>query len=265
MTAAVDYLLSPLEYDAVCTDLGIDEMPYPVPYTRHGGTMAERDELLGKARESLSAKGYRERDEVVPGIADVLSTVTRASATVDVLAFDGSPVRAVAGRRGRASALVMADRGEYVLRAVTGMSVSDALLALFPEWPAGPGQSISVPWQAFAELGGLQEGGDGDEMDPFFDPAEPSETEVLRRHGLSLSDAGRVSTIAKEHVRGGQFCVSVREPRRDRMRRERVVFSFYDIAAGRYLLVNDGAWVSITPADAKRIAGRIEHAVQQAN
>ncbi|WP_156365141.1 ESX secretion-associated protein EspG [Sciscionella sediminilitoris] len=261
MPRGVEYVLSFLEYDYVCEELGIGEMPYPVELVRHGKTMAERAELFEQARESLVGKGFADPDGIDGTLARLLSEVSSARHLVDVLAFDGGVVRAVAAHDGDHCLLVMIDAGEVIVRSID-LPLGTVLLSLFPETPAGPGQSFPVPLRAFLEIAEAESG--EAPPDPFAMGQEDEATRILQRYGLSAMDAVRVCAIAEERVRGGQFGVSTRLPRRGTQSREGMVLSFFDTKSGRYLMINDGEWVSITPADANRIARRIEEAVAEA-
>lgn len=115
--------------------------------------------------------------------------------------------------------------------------------------PGEPGQqrAISVPADALAKA--LEE----DEDDPFGGDVE--EDVALVKAGLSPQDAATVLELANTRRAGGQFGVS------RGTRRATTIVTWFDTHQGRYLMVSAGSWLSIAPADNKRIEHRLADVV----
>jgi hypothetical protein len=63
---------------------------------------------------------------------------------------------------------------------------------------------------------------------------------------------------------GGQFGINTRRRSRGGMNREPTLVTWFDTSSGRYLVVREQDWVSVTPTGTDRIATRIDQLLANA-
>lgn len=222
--------LTPAQFDALWSDLGLGRLPYPLDVPRTG----RREHLaeLGGDRSHAEA---------------LLHVIANHTTAIDLVADVRGPVRALVAGDGRTGVLVTA--GEWVeLTAIrpTGLVVS--LLGVLPQQEAGPGHALSIPLDVLDRAAELYEGDDsGDAWGGELD-----ERSAFVRAGLSTTDASLMAELTTTRVAGGQFGVSHAGDRSP------LVITWFDTPRGRYLMVRDGDWLSVAPADNGRIAARID-------
>ena len=233
-------VLTAAEFPALWAELELGRTPYPLD-------LPESDDAAAVSREL--------RREVEPW----LSLLGDHTIAVDLVADVAGPVRAVAASNGRAAVLAECDADGVRLTPIRPNGLVTALLGLLPSRDAGPGHSLSVPVDALRQAAQLVDGAD-DDADYDDIPWGASgggldERTALTKAGLSPTDAVLLSELTKARTAGGQFGVSYQD--RGRHRHPKVV-TWFDTPHGRYLMVNDGRWLSIAPADPARLAARVE-------
>jgi hypothetical protein len=250
VTVGTDYELSAREFDFLWEHLELGRLPYPLDVPSNGATLEERAELRA---ETMAALRFDSR------ITDLLRVLAAPKVSVDTVGFGDGPIRGLAATDGNLGTLVAIDGGTLSFAAIRPTSLSRSIVEVLPSGESGPGHAISVPHQA------MQRAVNGEDDDPFGDG---DEREILMSNGVSGEDATMLVELADRRVRGGQFGVttssratSVRAGARIRAK---TMITWFDTAEGRYLMVHDGTWISVAPADAGRIAHRIDELLRTA-
>jgi hypothetical protein len=135
--------------------------------------------------------------------------------------------------------------------AIRPSALAASVVLVMPSGQPGRGQAMSVSYEA------LRRAADSDEAD--YDPfAADVERDALIRAGVPASDAETLLDLANNRVAGGQFGVNSADRRRGTMRRDTTLVSWFDTHEGRYLMVHEDGWLSLSPADDLRITARID-------
>ncbi|GLY66743.1 ESX secretion-associated protein EspG [Amycolatopsis taiwanensis] len=238
-----DFALSTEEFDILWGQLGFDRMPYPLDVPRTGRTMEERAELTTEVYRGLRERGLATGNRIDPDLEALLRLLASYHVAIDAVGHLGHPFRALVAADRTTGVLAVLTGGELWLTQIRRTALAMAIVGVLPEAAAGPGRSISVPYQAIAEAADPP-------MDAYGDPVD--EHEVLTEAGLSPSDADLLVELADQRRAGGQFGVSAGP--RERMS---TLVTWFDTDRGRYLMVNEDSWVSIGPADNARIEQRV--------
>jgi hypothetical protein len=256
-----DFELTNREFDFVWHHLGLGEMPYPVDVPMGGVTMEERAELREKTFESLRFKGIlREGDRVTPGLAELLRVLAEPKVSVDTVGYGEGPIRGLVASDGGTAVVASLANGAVAFASIRPTALATSIVEVLPPGGAGSGVAIRVPHQALRKAASGE-----DEDDPF---GGGDDRDILMANGMSDEDATTLIELAERRVRGGQFGVTTtgRATRTKAATRTRAktMITWFDTGEGRYLMVHDGAWVSLVPADGARIAHRIEELLRKA-
>jgi hypothetical protein len=250
VTVTTDYQLSTREFDFLWEHLELGRMPYPMDVPSNGATLEERAEMRA---ETMAGLRFDSR------LADLLRVLAVPTVSVDTVGFGDGPIRGLAATDGNLGVLVAIGGDTLSFAAIRPTALARSIVEVLPDGEAGPGHAISVPHQA------MQRAADGEDDDPFGDG---DEREILVSNGVNGEDATMLVELADRRIRGGQFGVtttsratSVRAGARTRAK---TMITWFDTAEGRYLMVHDGTWISIAPADAGRIAHRVEELIRTA-
>ncbi|MBP2322985.1 hypothetical protein JOF56_003370 [Kibdelosporangium banguiense] len=250
MTVGIDYQLSTREFDFLWEHLELGRMPYPLDVPSNGATLEERAEMRA---ETMAGLQFDAR------LANLLKVLAAPATSVDTVGFGDAPIRGLAATDGTQGVLVAIGGETLSFAAVRPTSLAWSIVEVLPEGEAGTGNAISLPYQA------MQRAVNGEDADPFGDS---DERDILMSNGVSGDDATMLVELAERRIRGGQFGVttssratSVRAGVRTRAK---TMITWFDTSDGRYLMVHDGTWVSIAPADGERIAHRIEELLRTA-
>lgn len=214
--------LSGTELEVVWYELGLGRMPYPLVLPAAGRTARDR----ARAREALRRRGLW-RDAPAAALAGPLGVLTAGGTAVDVVGFLGGPLRALAADDGRDGAVAVLRRDVVRVAGIPTGALAGSIVDIIGHVPAGAGSALSVP---------VDELRSGDER----------AAEVTRR--------------LAERTAGGQFGTTTTGPSGSR-RRAHTLVTWFDTPRGRYLLVREGGWVSLAPADQTRIAHRLGEVV----
>ncbi len=249
-TVTVDYQLSAREFDFLWEHLELGRMPYPIDVPSNGATLEERAQLRA---ETMAGLRFDTR------FTDLLRVLAAPTVSVDTVGFGDGPIRGLAATDGTFGTLVAIDGDTLSFAAIRPTSLATSIVEVLPPGEPGTGHAISLPQQA------MQRAVDGEDDDPFGDSDEHS---ILISNGVSDQDATMLVELADRRIRGGQFGVtttsratSVRAGARTR---SKTMITWFDTSAGRYLMVHDGTWISIAPADAGRIVHRIDELLRTA-
>lgn len=254
-----DFELTAREFDFVWSHLDLGDMPYPIDVPSNGTTMEERARLRDETFDALRDKQIlRDGDEVTPRLAELLRVLAQPKVSVDTVGYANEPLRGVAASDGTVAALASYARGSVAFAAIRPTALATSIVEVLPPAEAGTGVAIRVPQQALAKAAAGE-----DEDDPF---GGGDERDILMAGGMSDEDATTLVELAQRRAAGGQFGVTTtgRATRLGQGARVRAktMITWFDAGDGRYLMVHDGAWLSLAPADGARIAHRIDELIR---
>ncbi|OLF04292.1 ESX secretion-associated protein EspG [Actinophytocola xinjiangensis] len=240
--------ISALEFDVLWEYQSLDAMPLVLRVPSPGRTDDERAKLVEQAWTSLDARGLGRQVDLDPRLTRLLSLLNRPDREVDVRAWVGSPVRALAAATGDEAVLAVLTGQSLTLRPADATGLPRFALSVLPSVPAGPGRSLTLPtadFEAAAHDAGHRKG---------FEAA-------LLARGVRAADAEDLATMIGDVVHQGQFGSAARDRWGRRVRAARVV-SFFDTAGGRYLQVRRAdpdaePWTTISPADHRRMLQQV--------
>lgn len=242
-----DFVLSAAEFDLVWSSLGFGTIPYPLQVPSLGATMEQRSDLTAEAFRALAGRGLAAKHELAPRLVDLLRLLVDNDTSVDLIGHREQPIRALAAVTRRNGVLAELAGNELRLTEIRPTALAMSAVGVLPPGEPGQQRAISVPADALAKA--LEE----DEDDPFGGDVE--EDVALVKAGLSPQDAATVLELANTRRAGGQFGVS------RGTRRATTLVTWFDTHQGRYLMVSAGSWLSIAPADNKRIEHRLADVV----
>ncbi|MET0237535.1 MAG: ESX secretion-associated protein EspG [Kibdelosporangium sp.] len=251
MTVTTDFELSTREFDFVWEHLELGRMPYPIDVPSNGATVEERDVMRA---ETMSGVRLDSRS------TDLLRVLAAPTVSIDAVGFGDGPIRGLAATDGNQGVLVAIGGDRLSFAAIRPTALARSIVEVLPDGEPGTRNAISVPYQA------MQRAVNGDDDDPFGDG---DERDILMSNGVSDDDATMLIELADRRNRGGQFGVTTTSKatsvRAGVRTRAKTMITWFDTVEGRYLMVHDGAWVSIAPADAGRIAHRIDDLLRTAS
>ncbi|MEO6087734.1 MAG: ESX secretion-associated protein EspG [Umezawaea sp.] len=248
-----EFVLSPAELDVLWHDLELGRLPYPLDVPSLGSTMEERARLRLTVFEGLVQRGLAHDHRLL----DLLRLLSDHQIAVDAVAnMDRRPVRAVAASNGDQAVLVVIDEDQIGLVEVRPTSLAKSIVGVLSNGSAGPGSALSLRLETLASAVALQD--EPDENDDPWGDEDLNESQSLQRAGMSKQDASVISELAENRVAGGQFGVTRRGENRYRSVRAEVLINWFDTPQGRYLMVRENGWLSLSPTDNERIANRID-------
>ena len=248
-----EFLLSPAELDVLWHDLELGKLPYPLDVPSLGSTMEERARLRLDVLDGLTRRGLADDR----GLLDLLRLLADHQIAVDAVAnMDGRPVRAVAASDGDQAVLVVVDEDRIGLVEVRPTALAKSIVGVLTDGSAGPGSALSLRLETLASAVAIHD--EPDESDDPWGDEDLDEKQALQRAGLSKQDASVLTELAENRVAGGQFGVTSRGGNRYRAERAGVLINWFDTPQGRYLMVREDGWLSLSPTDNERIANRID-------
>jgi hypothetical protein len=250
--------LSTAEFDVLWSHLGLGQMPYPLAVLSVGFLPEERARVVEQAWAGLAKDGLARGTEVDDDLAAMLRLLAQPAISVDALGDIGAPLRALAVRDGNAAALAVLTGEGLSLRPIRPTSLASSITSLLPDAGPGPGHAFTFPQGV---LRAVLADGDDDDDDPFFGG---DEHDVLVRAGMSVGDARLLAELVDSRRYGGQFGINTRRRSRGGMDRGPTLVTWFDTPAGRYLVVREQEWVSVTPTGTDRIATRIDQLLANA-
>jgi hypothetical protein len=232
---ATAFELSTTEFDLVWHDLGLGRVPYPLAVPRVGATLGQRAHLTERVRHLLRYDGS--------GLAGLLEILARGGLSVDAVGHAGGPFRALAAGSGETGVLAVVGPDTVRLAEIRSGQLAESIVDLLPPAPPGPGPVLTVPvgWLAAPA-------------------SEPDPVDVWTSDARRPGEAELAALVAAR-VAGGQFGVTV-VTRTGTRRRADTLVSWFDARGGRYLLIRAGGWLSLAPADNRRIAHRLAEVVR---
>ncbi len=150
------HLLSEAEFDVLWDELRLGPTPVVLRLPSPGRTRAERARITAAGRNGLRRRGLADLAGPAPEPARLLGLLAAPRRQLELRAWFGRPVRALAAERGGDGALAVRRDGFVELR-VTG-TPAHALCATLPDRPAGRGRAVSLPTDALAGILAVTEG-----------------------------------------------------------------------------------------------------------
>ncbi|HVV09641.1 ESX secretion-associated protein EspG [Amycolatopsis sp.] len=242
-------VLSTLEFEMLWQDA---RLPPPHPALRvlsPGRTHTERRELVGRAWESLAARGLARGQRASGEVVDQLNLLANPKVSIDVWVWSDREIKGLAVSTGSQALLGVVDRDEVWLIPARDTSLPESAVSVAGELGAGVGRSVSLPHQVVRAADAEAKG-------------EPKAlVTALEDKGVELWQAQELAGMMVGGVARGQFGVE-RLGRDGAMRRAGRVIAFHDTDAGRYLvqLSNKGDgqdWLTVAPADNQLLATRV--------
>jgi hypothetical protein len=248
-----EYLLSPAELDVLWHDLDLGRLPYPLDVPSLGSTMEERTRLRLAVLEGLARRDLANDHR----LRNLLRLLAEHEVAVDAVAnVEGRPVRAVAASDGDQAVLAIIDEDLIGLVEVRPTALAKSIVGVLTDGSAGPGSALSLRLETLASAVALHD--EPEESDDPWGDEDLDEKQALQRAGLSKQDAAVIGELAENRVAGGQFGVTRRGGGRYRANRSEVLVNWFDTPQGRYLMVRENGWLSLSPTDNERIANRID-------
>lgn len=258
MTIATQFTLSAAEFEFLWEHLHLGRIPYPLEVPVGGITMAERAGLRASTLDGMRGKGLLHDERPDPDLADLLRVLAAPTVSVDTVGFGDGPIRGLAASDGSHAALAALHDGTLSFATIRPTSLATSIVEVLPAGDAGSGHAVSLPYKTMKGTADWED-------DPFGDGDEHA---MLVAGGVSDKDATLLLELAGRRVRGGQFGLTTTGPPTrlgpGARLRSATVITWFDTPDGRYLMVYDDDWVSIAPADAARIAHRVDDLIRSA-
>ncbi|GAA4861903.1 ESX secretion-associated protein EspG [Saccharopolyspora rosea] len=243
MTRTADFALSPLEFDVLWSGADAGAPPFPLSASVHGQDVAEWERIRETTLADLRGRASHR------GVEDLLPLLVAPRLVVDSIGYADGPLRAVAAGGAHSAVLAEVFQERVELTEIRPTALVGAVVDHLPDVDAATGHSITLRYRDLARATS-----EDDTDDPL---GIDDETDALVRAGVSEEDAERLVRLAENRIRGGQLGVSALD-RTGALRRSEVLISWFDTPSGRYMMVRDGEWVSISPASRSRIAHRVK-------
>ncbi|GAB3456765.1 ESX secretion-associated protein EspG [Actinophytocola sediminis] len=251
-------VLSAKHVDLLLEVLDLPRPPYPLTVPSVGLTATERKELTAEMFVELADRGLATGTKPGPLIASTLDTLCRYRIALDVVGYvDGEPAMAVAVVGDSGGLLAVQHEDRVRMTEIRPTAQVSALVGVLPQGKPGTASPMTVSYRAVQSAAG-----EGSALDDPFD--DDDERVTLTRAGVSTKDASTLTTLAADRIGGGQFGVTVPSGRSSRTYRSPRPVCWSDTKHGRYLVVREDDWLSVSPADNDRIEHRVARLVTEA-
>jgi hypothetical protein len=251
MSISPDFVLTTREYEVLWSALDLGRMPYPLDVPSHGVTGPERARVVEDARRSLRERGLLHGDRFDADLEAALRVLADPNVSVDAVGYAGGPLRGLAAADRGGAVLAAVDNDHLALAVIRPTALAASVVQVMPSGRPGRGQAMSVSYDALRRAVAPDEA----DYDPF---AEDLERDALLRAGVPAADADTLLDLANNRVAGGQFGVNGADRRRGTTHRAATLVTWFDTHRGRYLMVREDGWLSLSPADDQRITARID-------
>ncbi|MCP2261378.1 EspG family protein [Streptoalloteichus tenebrarius] len=244
--------LLPTEFVALWRRLGLGARPLELNVQEVGGTTDQARNAYREAWEGLAARGLVTGDDVDGRLADVLATLARPSVSVDLRwAVDpGRELRGLAAARGEWAAVGVLADGRVWTDTVRAEALVDAVVGLIGRTPRGSGRAVSVAARVL------------DEAAVASGEAGQGFTSALVEAGMRGNDARMLTAVVSApRLRAGQLGAAARDGL-GRRRRAPGVVNVFDTVEGRYALYERSGYVTVAPADERRITNLVLELLQ---
>jgi hypothetical protein len=235
-------ILSTVEFDVLWEQLGLGPTPVALQIPSPGRTHRDRAEIVAAGLDGLRRRGLAAHDGPDPELTRLLTLLARPTAQLELRAWVGGSVRAVAAELHDAAVLAVRHESSVSLQACG--SLPAGIVSTLPSVSAGPGRAVTLPADVLAAAAGT-----------------PQVRTALLAAGVTAGDAGVLARMLDGGRNRGQV-VALAADRWGIARRFADVVTVLDTDHGRYLLTRttapDGAaWATVAPTDDRRLRGRI--------
>ncbi len=217
-------------------------------------TEDERRVRVSSTLESLQVRGLADRRGPAPEVEDALRLLASPQRQINGSVHAGADrVRLLAGSRGERAALAMLDDHHLLVRTYPAANLCTAVARQFPDRPAGPGSSVSVPTELLAQpADGGKPGLTGHQLE-----------NRLIRGGIKPADARSFVTMVRgSKTSGGKFGAARRDRNGTRHPAGLTLVYFATERGGYTLQQLHGAggaeWTTLAPATAAQLAQRLD-------
>ena len=239
--------LTAAEFYLLWSDRQPGDIPVPLGVRHLGVTEADRAELVRAHSATLEARGLGTIRMPQREVVDFLDVIADATESVELhLSYFNGEGRGLVAARSDYAVFASHLAGHVYLSRVRTTALSTAAAQALPGLAAGRGRTANVRWDDYVRAG---EAGVEDGEDAFLD--------VLREARVHEPEAQTILRALRDRQGGGQFGVW----RRDRYGRRiwsQQVLTWLDAEHGRYLARRRGEWLTIAPADDRRIAAVLD-------
>lgn len=143
-------LLSEAEFDVLWGELRLGPTPVVLRLPSPGRTGAERARIVAAGRDGLRRRGLADVAGPAPEPARLLGLLAAPRRQLELRAWFGRPVRALAAERDGDGALVVRRDGRIELHAAG--TPAHAVRTTLPDRPAGRGRAVSLPTDALTAV-----------------------------------------------------------------------------------------------------------------
>jgi EspG family len=248
-------VLSQEEYRTVWHGLGLG--------TRHWNmelpglpelTEDERRARVGSTLEGLRARGLVDRRGPAPEVEDALRLLANPLREISGSVHAGADqVRLLAGSRDDRAVLALLDDHHLLVRTYPAAKLCTAVARQFPDRPAGPGSSVSVPTDLLAQpADGGNPGLTGHQLE-----------NRLIRGGIKPADARSFAIMVRGSKTGGGKFGAARRDRNGTRHPAGITLVYFATEQGGYTLqqlrgAGGTAWTTLAPATAVQLAQRLD-------
>ncbi|GAA4611057.1 ESX secretion-associated protein EspG [Saccharopolyspora hordei] len=242
-TTEPTFALSAAEFDLVTGALGLGRPQFPLQVPSQGRTMEERADLTAEAFRALADRGLAQGDQLDEQLAAMLRLLVDHDTAIDVVGYVGQPLQALAAVTRRSGVLAQLTGDQLLLTEIRPTALALSAVSVLPPAEAGTKRALSLREEQLSKA--VAE----DDDDPFG--GDYDDETALVRAGLPPQDAAVLAELVEARTGGGQFGVTHRSVRAS------TLVTWFDTNEGRYLMVSDRGWLSIAPADDRRLEHRL--------
>lgn len=217
-------------------------------------TQDERRVRVSSTLEGLQARGLADRRGPAPEVEDALRLLANPLREINGSVHAGvDQVRLLAGSRGDRAVLAMLDDHHLLVRTYPAAKLCTAVARQFPDRPAGPGSSVSVPTELLA-----QPAGDGK---PGL-TGQQLENRLIRG-GIKPADARAFATMIRGSKAGGGRFGAARRDRNGTRHPAGFTLVYFATERGGYTLqqlrgAGGTAWTTLAAATTAQLAQRLD-------
>lgn len=251
-------LLTEAEFDVLWNELRLGPTPVVLRLTSPGRTREERIRIVAAGRGGLRRRGLADATGPAPEPARLLGLLAAPRRQLELRAWFGRPVRALAAERDGDGALAVRRDGHVELHA-TG-TPAHAIGTTLPERPAGRGRAVSLPTDALAAVLAATDGGrpPAGVITGTYGYATPSSEDTALVARLVGGRGGRAQVAAVVYDRWGS-------PRRPDGH-----LTVLDTPDGRYRLTRSTAgdgteWSTLAPVDDRSLHAVLSELLTEAD
>lgn len=227
------------EFSLLWRTLGLGEPPAMLGVPHIGRTPAARQQWAEAAGQALAARGLGTVDKPAPDLADLLRAVGAARQVLELEVDTPDSALRGLGATGPDGTAAVA-RVDTTVRIGPAHDLLATMLDVPPQVGAGTGRSANLPLADFERA--CAAGAEG---------GVPSFAAALGHLGVRPEESQTLARALSTRTAGGRL--GARAAAGTGWRRPQARLSWVDAEDGRYAIRTDGEWVTVTPADQRRL------------